>query len=628
MKKTVIFLLILLASVNVLAINVLPSFAEHTVEYCKVFPIYYSGGAETKTFRIKNDATSKDAIFKVLIVFPQIQAGDTDYRPTAYNVSIEDNPTASWSATYEAGLRQVTFEASDENADGIPPDRYGNFTIVFAQGPTREDVYTWTVSTTDVKRQGYTVYPWQIIDTTKPFVRIDVPEKNSVVDGVMVDVAHHYMWTYVTAFDHALPKSSSGSNISKVEIKVDSGAWIDITGGKISGKDQYKYQIWNLAEGQHTITARAWDGAGNWNSTEHTFTYRLLIPRVTVGPTTTYNSSTGMVAGSIYKTIGTNYTIEWSSGLSPNTAVSIEIYLPTYNWYASQPDKSHWVLVAKTTSNALGGGKASFIFPTTPKGKYTIRARTGNLNYTQIVEVIPGIVLEPGKIIGSAMINATATGLGASSSTQQYPAISLLCNDTDALQGVNIHTLLMWYTDGNGTLSTGASTPDHFVNTGFLMQTFESGTYEITIGVRNGQCWTGSGWEQHYTEIYGYITVTSALKEAMDAADKAYKAANNAAGNATNAYKKADDAYKAANNAAGNATNAYKKADDAYKAANNAAENVTQVAGNATAAYNAATDAKNAVVGLTMPVYLAVIFSLIAAIVAAVCAVLVYRKIA
>ena len=606
MKKTVIFLLLLLASLNVLAINVLPSFAEHTVEYCKIFPIYYSGGAETKTFMIKNNATSPDRITKVLIVFPQIQAGDTDYLPTEYHVSIEEKPTASWSATYEAGLRQVTFEASNE-IYGIEPDHHGNFTIVFEQGPTREGKYIWTVSTTDVKRQGYTTYPYQIIDTTEPFVRIDVPENNSVVDGVMVDVTNHYMWTYVTAYDHELPNSPSGSDISKVEIKIDSGAWVDITGGKIPGTNQYKYQLWNLTEGQHTITAKAWDGAGNWNSTEHRFTYRLLIPRVTVGPTTTYDSATGIVAGSIYKTIGTNYTIEWSSGLYPNTTAYIEIYLPTYDWYASQPGKSYWVLVARTTSNATGGGKASFIFPTTPKGKYTIRARTGDLNYTQIVEVIPGIVLEPGEIIGSAMINVTATGLGANSYAQQYPAISLLCNDTDALQGVNIHTLLMWYTNGNGTLSTMASTPEHFVNTGFLMSTFESGTYEITIGVRNGQCWTGSGWEQHYTEVSGYITVTSALKEAMDKAKAAYDAANNAAGNATLAYNKAKDAYDAANNAAGN---------------------VTQISGNVTDATNAAIDAKNAVAGLTIPVYLAVIFSLIAAIVAAACAVLVYRKIA
>jgi len=612
MKKAIILVLCLIMAMSLPAVNMISIVnAEHTMSV-KVFPEYYGGGAENKTFMVEN--TGGDRITKVLIVFPKIQDGDSDYVPVEYRVAIEGKPGASWSATYEPALRQVTFEALIEE-DGIDAQAHGNFTIVFSDGPKLEGKYTWTISTTDIKRQGYTVYKDQIIDATKPFVNIDIPEDGSIVNATMTTTGDHYMWVYVTAYDYELFEAPEGSGIKKVEIQIDSGPWIDITNNKIPEKNQYKYQIWNLEEGEHTITAKATDGAGNWNSTTNRFSYQIVIQRVTVGPTTTYDKATGMVSGSIYKTLGTTYTIAWSAGLTPNAQVSVEIYLPTYHWYNNQHG-SYWVLVAKTTSDAQGGGSASFVFPTTPQGLYTIRARTGALEYTEMVMVIPGVILEPGTIIGPAMINVTATGLTSDAVPGMFPAINLICNDTDALLGNNLHTIFMWNTNGNGTLSSAISTSEHFTNTGFLMPTFEPGTYEITLGVINGNYWNGTNFVKMYTEVSGYITVSDTLDQVKKAAEDAEDAANAAKDEATAAD--AANAAKDEATAAKDAANAAKDEATAAKDAANAAKDAAAGVG----------DAKAAAEGLTIPVYLAVVFSLIAAIIAAACAILVYRKIA
>ena len=258
--------LILIAFSLVVASNsVKLSMCSHTPTM-EIHPKFYEGGSAIVAFTITNE-DSLAMIVKVIMVFPFVQNGDTDYQPTDYTV-VAPRPV-NWSVIYEDGIRQVTFEAQTE-ADGINQNESFNFTIGFRDGPRNEGKYEWTVSMTDNQSHGYTSYPFQFIDRTAPIVTIIQPADGSIVDGIIVNATHHYMWVYVAAYDIPLGGSPTGSGISKVEIQIDSGPWINITNYNPSS-ERYEYQYWNLDEGVHTITARATDGADNGNLAEHGF---------------------------------------------------------------------------------------------------------------------------------------------------------------------------------------------------------------------------------------------------------------------------------------------------------------------------------------------------------------------
>ena len=579
--------------------------ANHTMTV-KVYPKYFNGGSEIKTFNVTNTLITGDPITKVLVVIP-----NADFIPMNYTVihGIDAKRNiAQWSATYEAALLQITFETTEPW--GIAALESCNFTIGFSNGPVVEGIYTWIVSTTDINRQGYTQYVNQWIDRTPPVVMIAFPANNTDVDGfISVNATadpptiKDFTWVNVTAYDNI-------SDIQSLELKLDNGAWFPLTsnyttlGNTTTGGNpvyHFYFQWWSptTQPSQHTVQARATDNALNNATASSTFRYRLLIDRITVGPTTT-EGALGIVYGSIYKTVGTNYTISWTGMLSGS--VTVDVYLRSYTSY-NATHGTYWVKVGTTT-----GSNLTFTFPTAPKGRYIVRA-SSSLNYiVKIVDVVEGLVVEPDQIIGPATINSTATGLAAYASSN---TIALLCNDTDSLVGINWQTVNMWYTNGNGTLATTiALRTNHFVNTGFVMPTMQPGAYRIAVGA-TGDYWNASmpGWQSNtYSEAPNpdarqypvHITVADTLPAIQ-------QAANDAAAKAEAAKTAAESALSAANNATSAANTAATAADAAKTSADTAGNNVN---------------------GLTMPLYAAVILSLVAAIAAAACAIGVYRKIA
>ena len=582
-----------------------------------VDPEFFNGVyPENKTFTVCNNGTGITGpvgiITKVLVVFPRIDPDDVDFEPINFSVKVvlPAPRVVEWSSTYEVLLRQVTFEPIDPSNHGIQPNETFNFTITFRKGPTHQREYVWVVSTTDDVRDAHTMYRSQYIDRTLPNVTITFPANNTDVDGFITVNAtadpptiKDFTWVNVTAYDNI-------SDIKSLELKLDNGAWFPLTsnytttGDDTTGHNPYYhfyYQWWSptTQPSQHTVQARATDNALNNATASSTFRYRLLIDRITVGPTTT-EGALGIVYGSIYKTVGTNYTISWTGMLSGS--VTVDVYLRSYTSY-NATHGTYWVKVGVAT-----GSNLTFTFPTAPKGRYIVRA-SSSLNYiVKIVDVVEGLVVEPDQIIGPATINSTATGLAAYASSN---TIALLCNDTDSLVGINWQTVNMWYTNGNGTLATTiALRTNHFVNTGFVMPTMQPGAYRIAVGA-TGDYWNASmpGWQSNtYSEAPNpdarqypvHITVADTLPAIQ-------QAANTAATKADAAKTAAESALSAANNAT--------------SAANTAASNTAD-------AKKAAEDAGGKVDGLTMPLYAAVILSLIAAIAAAACAIGVYRKIA
>ncbi|MFL6486626.1 MAG: PxKF domain-containing protein [Nitrososphaera sp.] len=100
-------------------------------------------------------------------------------------------------------------------------------------------------------------------DTTNPTIAITSPEDGATLTSDSVTVKG-------TASD-------SGSGLQKVEVKVDGGSYSTAT-----GTGTWSFDVSNLAEGPHTITAQATDKAGNTATASIKVTY---TPPDTTAPT-------------------------------------------------------------------------------------------------------------------------------------------------------------------------------------------------------------------------------------------------------------------------------------------------------------------------------------------------------
>jgi len=101
--------------------------------------------------------------------------------------------------------------------------------------------------------------PWD--DTTPPFVRILSPETGEYLNSPSLEIT----WE---GTDELL-------GIDHFEASLDGGEWLDVG---FSGKIQY----YDLQEGPHTFTVRAFDVAGNSNASSVTFTIDMTYPSLDI----------------------------------------------------------------------------------------------------------------------------------------------------------------------------------------------------------------------------------------------------------------------------------------------------------------------------------------------------------
>ncbi|MGB9740243.1 MAG: hypothetical protein ACPLW5_00590, partial [Candidatus Bathyarchaeales archaeon] len=423
----------------------------------------------------------------------------------------------------------------------------------------------------------------------------------------------------------------------------------------------YETKTGALPEGYYNISVTIKDRVGNPTTEVHKIKYvPPPIPEFTASPKTWIKDpATGLVESEqvVYKNkiLGSNVTLT-DTGFKANTKVEFRIYIPTYTSY-NQTYHTFNVLVYNTTAAADGSVTAKFIFPTAPQGTYTVYITGTGADGTPLtkyktVAVVCEIIFEPDEIIGPAVIDVKATGLLHPANEAPVPQTYLLIkeqswdNPKDALMGVNQHIPLNWYIDYNGTLQNWITkTTGVKVEPGFSMPIMQPGTYEITLLVQGEfYYWRCIDWGQPRAQTSQANTITvkdwtgdilnaaNAAKTSADAAktsaDAAKTSADAAKSSADAAASAAQNAVSAANNATSAANAAKSSADAAKSSADAAKSSADSAASGISDAKTSAEDAKNAAQGLTMPVYLAVIFSLIAAIIAAACAVLVYRKIA
>jgi hypothetical protein len=513
---------------------------------------------------------------------------------------------------------------------GVP----ANFTMELGDFRGKIDTnlpYEFAITTMDTDGGSEEHSLYLLFDTKPPVVEVTFTPAivNGRVNGLIVPCGNHYFNITVRAVDE-----SGLMNYSVV---------IYDAMGKVVWRSQSApnwrwqanvpftktWQVWNLDDGNYTLNVTFFDMVGNNGTLTIPFTY-VSPPR----PMITLHPSSGPV--------GTPVTVR-GVNFDPGTKVDVKVVLP--------PPYGE-IKVANATVKSDGTFETSFTFPETPRGYYIVNAYGIPCNRSAIFELTPQITLTPNEVIGPATINVEATGYIKPDVIPGSSSMYLFVNSSDAIQGVNLQSLMNWYINENGTLQNMITyTTGRIIECGFYWPALEPGTYNITLFMATpGSYWNRTAWVhvsnfEHST----IITVKDWTGDILDAANAAKSAAEGAKSSADAAKSSADaakssaDAAKSSADSAKSSADAAKSSADAAKssadsakssadAAKSSADAAKSSADSAAAGINdaktSAENAKNAAQGLTVPVYLAVIFSLIAAIIAAACAVLVYRKIA
>ncbi|MEM2780745.1 MAG: hypothetical protein QW791_07780 [Candidatus Bathyarchaeia archaeon] len=576
------------------------------------FTVESKGGADINRVQVHIPETLDDGV-----LFHYLRG----FAPDQWDTRILEKDFKGWARLIEFFTEKT----------GITEDQpKANFTIEFGDfiGTIRR--YTFTITTID--REGGSVEHkiYLVFDTTPPEVEVtfNPPRVNGVINGLIVPCGNHYFNVTVRAIDREsgllnysiIIYNAVRAIVWRNESRIDFPPNVNFT---------RTWQIWNLDDGDYTLTATFFDMVENSATQSESFTY-VSPPR----PMITLNPNRGPV--------GTTVTV---SGVNFDAGAQVVVTL-------TLPPPYGEIVVATTIVNADRTFQTSFIFPETPRGYYLVNVYSRPCNRTATFELTPQIILTPNEVIGPAIINIEATGYIRPDIVPQTGSLSILVNSKDAIQGVNMQSLINWFINENGTLQNIMTVNwNRTTECGFYWPALQPGAYNITLFLTaHGSYWNRTTWVPVSSfEDSTTLIVRSWINEISEAAQNAASSAQQAAADAAaaktaaegakssaDAAKSAADAAKSSADAATSAANAAKSSADAAKssadAAKSSADSAKSSADSAKSYAQSAAEgidgAKKAAEGLTIPVYLAVIFSLIAAIIAAACAILVYRKIA
>jgi hypothetical protein len=124
-----------------------------------------------------------------------------------------------------------------------------------------DEEYTIEVRVTDEAGNTGTDSVTFVLDSNPPIVYILSPDDDEIVGGAPVTVE----WS----------ATDLGSGVSAIEIKLDDGVGIDVTG-------ETSYEFSDLDEGSHTVTVSAIDGGGNDDVASVTFEVDKTAPTVLI----------------------------------------------------------------------------------------------------------------------------------------------------------------------------------------------------------------------------------------------------------------------------------------------------------------------------------------------------------
>ncbi|MDI9619767.1 MAG: hypothetical protein QFX33_02995 [Candidatus Nezhaarchaeota archaeon] len=244
-----------------------------------------------------------------------------------------------------------------------------------------------------------------------------------------------------------------------------------------------------MTSGKYDVTVNARDLGDNVGSDTTYFFLAgfILTPaKGTVPPESMVTASNLTKAQDVYlvtagiytepvsgKSLGTTVTVTGTQ-FTPNSKVNVTISGLPY-----LTGKTVLVLINVPTDSE-GTFTGSFVFPTAPSGTYTITATDAKgVSRTAQFTVIPGLILTPGEIVGSGIINVIGTGYPANEEAQL-----LLADGTDALTPLTYY-VSSWTTNANGTIvSYPVALSDSVtvkVKPAFVLPLVEPKTYTISL---------------------------------------------------------------------------------------------------------------------------------------------------
>jgi PKD repeat protein len=133
--------------------------------------------------------------------------------------------------------------------------------------------------------------------------------------------------------------SSAGSSIASYRIRLDSGSWTTL------GSSTTRYTLSGLAQGQHTVTVRAVDQAGNYKDASVTFVIDTVAPTVTINAPTSNSYVTARP------------TITWTAGDASSGIANFLI----------RSDGGTWTTLSASTT--------SYTMSTMTQGSHTVTVR-------------------------------------------------------------------------------------------------------------------------------------------------------------------------------------------------------------------------------------------------------------
>ena len=217
------------------------------------------------------------------------------------------------------------------------------------------------------------------------------------------------------------------------------------------------------------------------------------------------------------KSLGTTITVT-GAYFTPNSKVNVTVdWLPYPDVKAAIAVGKKALLAMNLPTDAEGKFSTLIVFPTTIKGTYVITARDAKgLVMTAKFEVVPGMILTPDPVVGSALIRVIATGLPANIITADSSSLDLLVNGMDAMTMLAHQVFTRWNSDANGTLCSipMISGATYAVKPSFVIPFTEPGAYTFTLCMKGGTYYKeGSFLTAGLLSTSDSVKVVNAFKE-------------------------------------------------------------------------------------------------------------------
>ncbi len=163
--------------------------------------------------------------------------------PGSYETISNDTVSIEWTASDpESGIERIEISLDNQSWNQLDPDKRSYTYSSLSDGEHTVDLRAVdTVENYRVESVSFSVLTGEK-DKTPPELTIEQPADDSYISNSTIEL----IWT----------GTDIDSGISHYEIRLDGGSWQDV-----GGQTNHTYS--GLSDGEHTISVRAYDGAGN-----------------------------------------------------------------------------------------------------------------------------------------------------------------------------------------------------------------------------------------------------------------------------------------------------------------------------------------------------------------------------